>query len=157
MIKAFYLNPLIILSFSICLFSMAGIPPLIGFFSKQFVLYSAIQNGYNFIAIVAIFVSVISASYYLKIIKTFFINLDSTHSDASDASDAQNAEVAKREINTAKLMQNAEVEENRSLERLSNLHSFLISTLTLSILFFIFKPSLILNTTQLLSISLFNQ
>jgi hypothetical protein len=38
---------------------------------------------------------------------------------------------------------------------LTNSHSFLISTLTLSILFFIFKPSLILNITQLLSLSLF--
>jgi NADH-ubiquinone oxidoreductase chain 2 len=73
----FYLNPLISLSLSICLFSIAGIPPLMGFFSKQFVLYSAIQSGYYFIALVAIFVSVISASYYLKIIKTFFIDLDS--------------------------------------------------------------------------------
>jgi hypothetical protein len=42
---------------------------LIGFFAKQFVLYSAIQSGYYFISIVAILVSVISASYYLKIIK----------------------------------------------------------------------------------------
>nr|YP_010130174.1 LAGLIDADG endonuclease [Clavaria fumosa]QPZ51076.1 LAGLIDADG endonuclease [Clavaria fumosa] len=42
---------------------------LIGFFSKQFVLYSAVQSGYIFISIVAILVSVISASYYLKIIK----------------------------------------------------------------------------------------
>ena len=39
---------------------------------------------------------------------------------------------------------------------LSNYHSFLISTLTLSILLFILKPSLILNSTQLLSLSLFN-
>jgi NADH:ubiquinone oxidoreductase subunit 5 (subunit L)/multisubunit Na+/H+ antiporter MnhA subunit len=42
---------------------------LIGFFSKQFVLYSALQNGYYFISLIAIIVSVISASYYLKIIK----------------------------------------------------------------------------------------
>jgi NADH-ubiquinone oxidoreductase chain 2 len=65
----FFSNPLISLSLSICLFSMAGIPPLIGFFAKQFVLYSAIQNGYLFISIVAILVSVISAYYYLKIIR----------------------------------------------------------------------------------------
>jgi NADH-ubiquinone oxidoreductase chain 2 len=55
---------------------MAGIPPLIGFFSKQFVLYSAVQSGYFFISIVAIIVSVISASYYLKIIRVLHeINL----------------------------------------------------------------------------------
>jgi len=39
---------------------------------------------------------------------------------------------------------------------LTNFHSFLISSLTLSIVFFIFKPSIILNSTQLLSLSLFN-
>ena len=38
---------------------------------------------------------------------------------------------------------------------LTNFHSFLISSLTLSILLFILKPSLILNSTQLLSLSLF--
>ena len=74
----FFVNPLITLSFSICLFSMACIPPLIGFFSKQFVLYSAVQSGYNFIAFVAILVSVISASYYLKIIKVLHSENEST-------------------------------------------------------------------------------
>jgi NADH-ubiquinone oxidoreductase chain 2 len=130
----FFLNPLISLSFSICLFSMAGIPPLIGFFSKQYVLYSAIQGGYYFIALIAILVSVISASYYLKIIKTFFINDESNNN-----------------VNN-----NTNINTNSNHEILSNFHSFLISTLTLAILFFIFKPTLILNTTQLLSISLFN-
>lgn len=38
---------------------------------------------------------------------------------------------------------------------ISNFHSFLISTLTLSILLFVLKPSIILNSTQLLSLSLF--
>lgn len=77
----FFANPLISLSLSICLFSMAGIPPLIGFFAKQFVLYSAVQSGYFFISIVAILVSVISASYYLKIIKVLHdINFSSSSS-----------------------------------------------------------------------------
>jgi NADH-ubiquinone oxidoreductase chain 2 len=139
----FFSNPLISLSFSICLFSMAGIPPLIGFFSKQYVLYSAIQSGYNFIAFIAIVASVISASYYLKIIKTFFFISEINSNEDSKEVDA-NLEFNLSEVNITN-------------EKLSNLHSFLISTLTLSILFFIFKPSLILNTTQLLSISLFNQ
>ena len=137
----FFSNPLISLSFSICLFSMAGIPPLIGFFSKQYVLYSAIQSGYNFIAFIAIVASVISASYYLKIIKTFFFFSESNSNEDSKEVDA-NLEFNLSEVNITN-------------EKLSNLHSFLISTLTLSILFFIFKPSLILNTTQLLSLSLF--
>jgi len=39
-------NPILSFSFVICLFSMAGIPPLLGFFSKQFVLLAAIESGY---------------------------------------------------------------------------------------------------------------
>jgi len=128
----FFLNPLLSLSLSICLFSMAGIPPLIGFFSKQFVLYSAVQSGYYFISIVAILVSVVSASYYLKIIKVL-------HTETEEIIQASNSKLDEYENNL-----------------LTNFHSFLISSLTLSILLFILKPSLILNSTQLLSLSLFN-
>jgi NADH-ubiquinone oxidoreductase chain 2 len=142
----FYLNPLISLSLSICLFSIAGIPPLMGFFSKQFVLYSAIQSGYYFIALVAIFVSVISASYYLKIIKTFFIDL-------APCSGARASSLLLPGSSSAARARSRLSSTNPGL--LTNSHSFLISTLTLSILFFIFKPSLILNITQLLSLSLF--
>ena len=141
----FYSNPLISISFSICLFSIAGVPPLIGFFSKQFVLYSAIQSGYNFIAIVAIILSVISASYYLKIIKTFFIDFDPANS---------NTVQVQASSNSSQILQGP-VSVQGKVGGLNNTISFLISTLTLSILFFIFKPSLILNITQLLSLSLF--
>ena len=139
----FFLNPILSLSLAICLFSMAGIPPLIGFFSKQFVLYSALQSGYNFISIVAILVSVISASYYLKIIKVIY----------SEAP-APQAEGGGSENNPLPSPQSGGCGA-RGLA-LTNFHSFLISTLTLSILLFILKPSLILNSTQLLSLSLFN-
>ena len=127
----FFLNPLLSISLSICLFSMAGIPPLIGFFSKQFVLSSALQSGYYFIAFVAILVSVVSASYYLKIIKVLLSPVSVSPS--------------KEEMVTT-----------NPVTSVSNFHSFLISTLTLSILFFISKSSLILNSIQLLSLSLFN-
>jgi NADH-ubiquinone oxidoreductase chain 2 len=143
----FYSNPLISISFSICLFSIAGVPPLIGFFSKQFVLYSAIQSGYNFIAIVAIIVSVISASYYLKIIKTFFIDFDSVQASPLTVP-------AKVQESSSQILPKS-ISEQGKVGGLNNTISFLISTLTLSILFFIFKPSLILNITQLLSLSLF--
>src|SRR5258708_5810142 len=75
----FFLNPVLSITLTICLFSMAGIPPLIGFFSKQFVLYSSIQNGYYFMSIIAIIVSIISASYYLKIIKILFKKEENTY------------------------------------------------------------------------------
>ena len=123
----FFSNPLLSLSLTVCLFSMAGIPPLMGFFAKQFVLYSAIQSGYYFMAIVGIIVSVISASYYLKIIKVL-------HSTPTPPLSNENEAGA---------------------TNITNFHSFLISTLTLSIFFFVLKPSLLLNSTQLLSLSLF--
>lgn len=163
----YYFNSLIGLSFSICLFSIAGVPPLIGFFSKQYVLYSAIQNGNNFIALVAIFVSVISASYYLKIIKTFFIDFDSknlnnklwkkvaSYISAGLTSDQQSAmPTLTHNVVPTDASQDTGAEQGR-VGVLNNSHSLSISTLTLLILFFIFKPSLILNITQLLSLSLF--
>jgi NADH-ubiquinone oxidoreductase chain 2 len=45
---------------------MAGIPPFIGFYSKLFVLFSAISISEYFLGIIAIIVSVISAYYYLS-------------------------------------------------------------------------------------------
>uniref|UniRef100_UPI00315CEFBA NADH dehydrogenase subunit 2 n=1 Tax=Infundibulicybe hongyinpan TaxID=2486348 RepID=UPI00315CEFBA len=144
----FFLNPILSLSLAICLFSMAGIPPLIGFFSKQFVLYSAVQSGYNFISFVAILVSVVSASYYLKVIKVL-------HTENEDSVEDSNNFVSNNLDRNNK--ENSHCQSGTVTEiLLTNFHSFLISSLTLSILLFILKPSLILNSTQLLSLSLFN-
>jgi len=134
----FFLNPVLSISLTICFFSMAGIPPLIGFFSKQFVLYSAIQNGYYFMSIIAIIVSIISASYYLKIIKIIFTE------------EVNTSEYSDKEI---KIINN--LNSNSEIE-ISSTNSFIISTLTLSILFFVLKPSILLNSTTILSLSLFN-
>ena len=139
----FYSNPLLSISFAICLFSMAGIPPLLGFFSKQMVLYTAIQSGYYFMSIVAIIVSVISASYYLKIINTLFSEkLNNEH------------------YNT--ISKDNSVEPNSSSTPglkdqviCTNTHSLLISILTLTILLYILNPSILLNSTQLLALTLF--
>jgi NADH-quinone oxidoreductase subunit N len=49
---------------------MAGIPPLASFLGKYFVLAAAIEKGLFVIAIVALAASLISAYYYLRIIKT---------------------------------------------------------------------------------------
>ena len=132
----FSMNPLLSLTFSISLFSMAGIPPLIGFFSKEFVLYSALDQGYYLLSIIAIIVSVISASYYLKIIKIIHLdnNSNSVHNETVDFS-------------------HNNTQDNNIL---SSTHSFIISSLSLFILLFIFKPTLILSSTQVLSLTLFN-
>ena len=129
---------------------MAGIPPLIGFFSKQFVLLSAIQNGYYFMAFICILVSVISASYYLKIIKVIHTQ------------DESSLELQQSLTKTKSAVQ--ELNENLNINRealqdsdplLTNIHSFIISTLTLIILLFVLKPSIILSSIRILSISIF--
>jgi len=68
----FYINPLLSLSLAITIFSFVGIPPLVGFFAKQMVLSAALDNGYVFLALVAIITSVIGAVYYLNVIKEIF-------------------------------------------------------------------------------------
>lgn len=70
----FNLNPLLAVSLAITLFSFAGIPPLVGFFAKQMVLSAALDNGYIFMALIAIFTSVISAAYYLSVVKQIFFD-----------------------------------------------------------------------------------
>jgi NADH-ubiquinone oxidoreductase chain 2 len=154
----FFSNPLLSISLAVSLFSMAGIPPLIGFFSKQLVLYSALQNGYYFISVLAIIVSVISCSYYLQIIKILF----TPHSHSALAALAAKAEggaTGGKEM--AKAIGGVEYTipacDSSSCNEiiLTNTHSYLISTLTFTILLFFIKPSLILNSTQLLSLSLF--
>jgi NADH-ubiquinone oxidoreductase chain 2 len=63
----------------------------------------------------------------------------------------------KKENTITFLINNKKVNlEENLLFKLNNLHSFAISILTLSLLFFIIKPSLLLNSIQLLSLSLYN-
>jgi len=50
---------------------MAGIPPLAGFFGKYYLISAAVEKGLFVLAIVALAVSLITAYYYLRIIKTF--------------------------------------------------------------------------------------
>ena len=138
----FVSNMILSLSLVICFFSMAGIPPLLGFFSKQFVLLSAIQNGYVFMAFAAILTSVISASYYLRVV-VLLVN-------SSDTNVAGVPIIRSQSITKTKLLS---VFNSESI--LTNFHSFLISTITLSIVLFILKPTILLNSTQLLSLSMF--
>ena len=70
----YYMNPILALSLAITLFSFVGIPPLIGFFAKQMVLSAALNDGYIFLSLVAILTSIISAVYYLNVIKQIFFD-----------------------------------------------------------------------------------
>ena len=67
-------KPLLALSVAILLLSLAGIPPFGGFFGKLFIFTAAIEAGKLYLAIAGVIFSVISAYYYLKIIKTMYLD-----------------------------------------------------------------------------------
>jgi len=145
-------NPLLSISLAICLFSMAGIPPLIGFFSKQFVLFSSIENGNNFLSIVAILVSVISASYYLKLIKITFFSLPCSPLPSLILCSA----TKRGDMAAAAQQESYGLGSYYANLYLSNVHSYIIAILTFLILFFFLYPSILLNGTQLISLTIFN-
>ncbi len=67
-------HPLLSLSFLIILFSLAGIPPLAGFFAKFYIFTSVIEQSMYFLAIVGLLSTVIAAFYYLRIIKIIYFD-----------------------------------------------------------------------------------
>ena len=62
------------LSFLIIFFSLAGIPPLAGFFAKFYIFISVIEKSMYFLAIVGLISTVVSAFYYLRIIKIIYFD-----------------------------------------------------------------------------------
>ncbi len=67
-------NPILALSFLIILFSLAGIPPLGGFFAKFYIFTSVLEQKMYLLAIIGLLATVISAFYYLKIIKIIYFD-----------------------------------------------------------------------------------
>ena len=67
-------NSFVAFSFAVLLFSIAGLPPLAGFFGKLYILISAIESKLYILSIVAILTSIVSAFYYLRIIKIIFFD-----------------------------------------------------------------------------------
>lgn len=65
-------NPLLAINFCFILFSIAGIPPLVGFYSKFYVFIAAIKSGYYFVVLIAAIFSVIASMYYIRLIKLMF-------------------------------------------------------------------------------------
>ncbi len=65
-------KPFIAVLLSIMMLSMAGIPPVAGFFAKYYIFYSALQSGYVWLVIVAIISSLIGVYYYFRVIYTLF-------------------------------------------------------------------------------------
>jgi NADH-ubiquinone oxidoreductase chain 2 len=131
----FYINPYLSLSLAITLFSFAGVPPLLGFFAKQMVLSAALDNGYVFMALVAILTSVISAVYYLNVIKNIFFFKDEYKINPS----LENLNLQGNIVES----NNKNTKVNFKLENivLSSALSNVISILTLILLLFIYIPN----------------
>ena len=146
----YYINPILSLSLAITLFSFAGIPPLIGFFGKQMILSAAIDNGYIFMSLVAILTSVISAVYYLAIIKQIFF--DKPDYTLNNELTNLNAEGLITEKNT--ISKKVAITINNIV--LSSSLSLSISIITLVIALFIFIPEELLSLANILALILFN-
>jgi NADH-ubiquinone oxidoreductase chain 2 len=143
----FYINPILALSFSITFFSFVGVPPLIGFFGKQMIISAALDNGYVFLAIIAILTSVISAVYYLAVIKQIFFYKP----------DYKNLNYKQLNLFNYVLKENKLIKKNliNNIVLSSSLTN-IISILTLLILLFILIPQEYWDMTNILSLIIFN-
>ena len=82
-------HPILAISFLVILFSLAGIPPLGGFFAKFYVFTAVLEQKMYALAIIGLLTTVISAFYYLKIIKTIYFDDSAITFDVSKNKFAQ--------------------------------------------------------------------
>ncbi len=71
-------NPRLAVGMTLALFSLAGIPPFAGFFSKFFVFAAAFEGGFRWLVFIALINTVISLYYYLLIVKAIYITPNDT-------------------------------------------------------------------------------
>jgi NADH-quinone oxidoreductase subunit N len=67
-------RPAMALALAIFMFSLAGIPPLAGFFGKFYVFIAAIDAGLTYLAVIGVLASAVSAFYYLRIVKVMYFD-----------------------------------------------------------------------------------
>lgn len=119
----FSINPILALCLVITMFSFVGLPPLVGFFGKQMVLTTALDNNKTILVLIGVLTSVIGAVYYLTVIKTIYFD--------------------KSEYEKTYMYLDVS---------LSNIYSITLSILNLAIFTFIFIPDELLNLCNLLSL-----
>jgi NADH-ubiquinone oxidoreductase chain 2 len=144
----FNINPMLSVSLVITLFSFIGVPPLIGFFGKQMILSAALDNGYVFITLVAILTSVISAVYYLFVVKSIFF--EENDQKINPNFNNLNALVYIGDKNKKSI-----INFNYKNIVISSSLTNVISVFTLIILLFILIPKEWLNITSILSSIIF--
>ena len=75
-------HPLIALSLLVILFSLAGIPPLAGFFAKFYIFKAVLQQSMYFLAIIGLLSTVVAAFYYLRIVKIMYFDSEKEKYDS---------------------------------------------------------------------------
>ena len=70
------------------MFSMAGVPPTVGFYAKFSVLNAVVQAGHIWLAVVAVLLSLIGAFYYLRIVKLMYFDAPESHAPIDVGSDS---------------------------------------------------------------------
>ena len=146
----FYLNPVLSLSLAITIFSFVGIPPLVGFFAKQMVLSAALDNGYVFLTLVGILTSVVSAVYYLSVIKQIFFDKPEYKINPIFENITLHGNILRKTI----LKEKVTFKVNNIV--LSSFLTITISSLTLIILLFILNPQEWLSIANILALIMFN-
>lgn len=71
-------NPILAMTITITMFSIAGIPPLAGFYSKAYLMFAAMSSSQYVLALIAIVTSVISCFYYIRIVKIMYFEAPTT-------------------------------------------------------------------------------
>lgn len=87
-------NPWLALMMLFVMFSMAGIPPFIGFYAKVLVIEEVVAAGYTWLAVLAVVTAVISAFYYLKIVKVMYFDEPEDNTKVAPVSGALNWSVS---------------------------------------------------------------
>jgi NADH-ubiquinone oxidoreductase chain 2 len=144
----FHINSMLALSLAITLFSFAGIPPLMGFFAKQMVFSAALQEGYIFLTLIGVLTSVISAVYYLFIVKTMFFD-GYSYTYFNNLKDLR---IPALVLKKNKIVNKIYFDDKFSI---SSSLSITISILTLIILLFMFMPNELLHMSNLLALHMF--
>jgi proton-translocating NADH-quinone oxidoreductase chain N len=68
-------NPILAFTFTITMFSMAGIPPLAGFYSKAYLFFAAMSSNLYVLALVGVLMSVLSCFYYIRLVKVMYFEV----------------------------------------------------------------------------------
>lgn len=144
-------SPVLLIALVINIYSLIGIPPLIGFFGKQMVISSSLLGGYVGLVTVAIITSVVSAGYYLRVITTGC--LERPASAPNIASLNRLSRISQGDIGAH---QEISLKSDRNYEGCPSPLSWVISIITLVTILYCIRPRMITIPITISSIGYLN-